>query len=208
MSRLLTALLACVVVTLLLAVAGCGDQTETEKTTPEATATTPSTASGDDWSSLLAEVRTLEDENAALETELGELMDGLDFEDPSPEAAAAALPRLKDARAVVGEAKENFASLTALWDEMARLNISEQNNTYAGQQKKIAELDARTTVLMDKIFATLEDMLSHLTTLSVADSERLQNRISDLSATGNGLEMRINELKQASEQYYNEHLSE
>ena len=101
MSRLRRALLACLVTVLLLAVAGCGDQTESEKATPMATVTTQSSASSDEWDRLLDQARALEDENAALEAKLPQLMGKLQgVDDPTPKKIAAALKAMKEGRAL------------------------------------------------------------------------------------------------------------
>ncbi len=203
MSRLRRALLACLVTVLLLAVAGCGDRDESEKATPMATVTTQSSASSDEWDRLLDQARALEDENAALEAKLPQLMGKLQgVDDPTPKKIAAALKAMKEGRALSGKAKANFASLTALWDEMANLNISEENTMYAGQQKEIAELDARTTVLADRFFAKLVKMLSQWRTISEADAVKLGQEANAAMTKGNELQSRIDELKQASEQYF------
>jgi hypothetical protein len=152
-ARLSRLLLTGLLVALLLAVAACGDQTDTEQAaTPGATEASQPADPADEADRLMAEVKELAKSTNDL---MGTLWEGQMFEVVLATSAAAAKPELAKARKMEDEIAANEKSIAALLDRVAKLGVSEELTTYAGQQKEIAELlllgVAKENDLLDKI---------------------------------------------------------
>jgi hypothetical protein len=204
MSRLPGVLLLSLVVVLLLALTGCGSQPKADQATPQTPAASQSAGSTDEWNTLLDQTLALENENAALQTEMSQLVQKFQGKLASAsgaETVRSALKLLADAADRVDESKKNSESLSATWDEMAALNVSEAHNTYAGQQKKIAELQMQLDDLMTGFFAKERDVITQIAEAKTqADAEDASNKLGQLvtkfSADVAKLSARMEELKQ------------
>lgn len=182
MSRLLTVLLACLLAVLLPPATACADQI-------------------DEWNSLMEQVNALIDETSAGTTQDAELFGRVNSIDPTAKSAADALPLLADMEANLGEMKKSQESIITLLGQMARLDVREEDKTYARQQKEIAELNVESFALVFEIVEKYKLLYSKGGTLSQAQAKRLGQEITDLQGKYQEFYGRISEKVQASEQY-------
>jgi hypothetical protein len=216
MSRLLRISCVSLLVLFLLTVAACGGTTTTGgEASPTAAASgapsaSPSAGQSDQWKSQLQEAFALEDKNAAVQSKMGARLQAFATRlqnASSLKAIKSTLDLLEQGDGFVLQMKDNSASLVALWDEMAALGIDEAHTTYAGQQKEIAELGVQNSELLHRMFMAEGKAIVQLTK---ANSEKeankamtqLQNAMMRYSVKVSKLGAQINELKQASDEYY------
>lgn len=211
MSRVRGIFFVSVLATMLL-LAACGDKSSGGQATPEPLASSAPAAPTAQWDSLLDQTLALEDENAALQVKVGGLTQEFQQQVANasgPETLASALKMMDKLAGSMGAMKDNVTALSALWDEMAALDVSAAHTTYAGQQKAIAELQLENLDLSLDFFAKERDMLDRLakaeTEAEVNDvagelSELLTGYAADISE----LSARIEDEKQTSERFYKE----
>ena len=186
MSRLLKGLLVCLLL-LLGAVAGCGGQSGGDR--------------ADEWNRLMDQANALIDGTIAGTTQNAELLGKVNGIDPTAKNAADALPLLADVVANLGEMKQSQESLAALCDKLAKLDVSEEDKTYARQQKEIAELNVESFALVFDMLANYEFLYSKGRTLSQAKLEQNGKERTEIIAKYNEMYGRIGDKVQASEQY-------
>lgn len=209
MSRLLKALLASLLIVLLLAVAGCGDQTDTDQAaTTEPTAPSQLVDQTDEWNRLLDQANAIAEENYALQERESKLEAKLDKVDITPESAADGLPVLAKMKATNEEMKRNSQSIAALWDEILGLDISDEHNTYADQQSEIWELWAQYYGVQIEGVTRAEVVYdpSQWLELGEAGFEELMQEATDLEAESKALDAQIAEKEEASSQYYDDNI--
>ncbi len=187
MPRRCRVLPACLLSVLLLAVAGCGDQTGTDKT--------------DQATKLIDQARALAKKTSALEKQMDELWPKIGKIDPAKNATDA-LAKLDDAEADYAEMTKNQESVAALYGKVAKLDVGEELRTWAGQQKEIAELSLQATAVLDEFVAKDKVLFSLWNQLDQADREKLIQELKDLDARSLKLRTRASKMQQASEKYY------
>lgn len=187
MSRRWRVLSACLLSVLILAVAGCGDETGTDQT--------------DQATKLIDEARALAEKTSALEKQMDELWPKIGKIDPAKDATDA-LAKLDDAEAGYAKITKNQKSTAALYGKIAKLDVGEQLRTWAGQQKEIAELSIRATAVLDEFVAKDKVLFSLWNQLGKADREKLIQELKDLDAKSLKLRTRASTMRQASEKYY------
>ena len=154
-----------------MAVAGCGSQTAaSQTTTPEASATSPAVDPTDEANRLMDETKAIVTKTNDLSATLWE---GLMFEVVTARNAAAAASKLAEAKAILDEMAANDTSIAALLDQVARLEVSEELATYAGQQKEIAELSLQGIAPQKDLLGRIEAFYEQKGKPGEADLEKL-----------------------------------
>lgn len=120
------------------------------------------------WDTLMGEVTAIEDELTVnplqmevwLRSEvlrpLAAVDDGrVKLGKPTADEVTAAQPALQEARGRIGWYNGHLATLAGLWGEMAELKAGHAQGTWAGQQRRLAELGLQTGVTWDRYFSRL-----------------------------------------------------
>lgn len=157
----------------------------------------------DDAKQLLTDAATVREEMIALSAQIDELESQIGEIDPTANNAADALPLLAEAKADYAEQSEKAASVAALMDEIAALDVSEEMKTYAGLRKQFAESWIEFCALEIDGIGKLEILFDpgRMSELSQADQEKLVAEATDFATREAELRSQVVERQQAMTQY-------
>lgn len=180
------AMLACLVVVLLAALASCGDG---------------GSGGGDRADDLIAQAKAIGEKVSVREDRLNELWVKIGKLDPASDSTEA-LKMLDEAADGYAAMMKEQKAAAALYAELAKLDAGKKLRTWAGQQKKVAILSARSTALLQEFVAKDKVLFSLWGQLGKADRDKLIDELKGLDTRSLELRTRARDLQQASKEYW------
>ena len=97
---------------------------------------------------------------------------------------------------------EQQKAVAALYDRLAKLGVGKKLRTWAGQQKEIADLSARSTAVLQEFVSKDKVLFSPWNQLGETDRQKLIDELKRLDARSLELRTRARDLQQASGKYW------
>lgn len=185
--RLQRFLLLFAVVVLLLAPAGCGDETPSDDS--------------DRANELISQAKALAQKAGAGEGRLNDLWTKIGKLDPAKDSTEA-LKMLDEAADGYAAMMKEQEAVAALYGRLAKLGVAKKLRTWAGQQKEIADLSARSTAVLQEFVAKDKVLFSLWNQLGETDRQKLIDELEGLDARSLELRTRARDLQQASKKYW------
>lgn len=189
MSVLRSVLVGCILLAVVLGLAGCSDQT-------------------DQANKLIDQMNSQITQSNTLGAEITKLVDDVNKIDPTGKDVAKAAAMLGEAKTKLGQQKKNTETATSLADKITALDVSSEMKEYAAKVKEIRQAEQQEQVVAGDLLTALGKLYDpkKAASYSQAELDKLTAQANDLIAKDGTLQSAIAEKQGAADQYFKDNL--